>query len=145
MTTTAHHTETSEDFESTLSSTASPGAVLAALRSAEAISSWWCPATGSADQGGTLEMASRSGSTFLDLRVEPSEEGRVVWSVLQAPLTPEWVGTTIVFEVEGAGDGATLRFRHRDCHVVHVPPVPNRLEQRIGEAEGQNVAHGFLA
>ena len=147
MTTTAHHTETSEDFESTLSSTASPGAVLAALRSAEAISSWWCPATGSADQGGTLEMASRSGSTFLDLRVEPSEEGRVVWSVLQAPLTPEWVGTTIVFEVEGAGDGATLRFRHRgltaqcDCFDMCQEGWTNALDRLVGFAETGQMAY----
>jgi uncharacterized protein YndB with AHSA1/START domain len=112
MTTTTHRTETSEDFETTLSVAATPEAVLTALHTPEAISSWWCPATGSAQQGSTLVMASRSGSKMLDLRVEPSGAGRVVWSVLTSPLTPEWVGTTIAFEVEAAGDGATLHFRH---------------------------------
>ena len=32
-----------------------------------------------------------------------------------------------------------------DLHVVHVPAVPNRLEDGIGEAEDQNVLHGFFA
>ena len=36
-------------------------------------------------------------------------------------------------------------FGHRDRHVVHVAPVPDRLEQRIGETERQNVLHGLLA
>ena len=57
-------------------------------------------------------MAFGSGSQVLDLHVEPAEEGRVVWSVREAPLTPEWVGTTIVFEVAAAGGGSVLHFRH---------------------------------
>ena len=38
------------------------------------------------------------------------------------PRTPDWVGTTIVFDVAAAGDGAMLRFRHqgltpeRECY-----------------------------
>ena len=36
-------------------------------------------------------------------------------------------------------------FGHRDGHVVHIAPVPNRLEQRVGEPERQDVLHGFLA
>ena len=36
-------------------------------------------------------------------------------------------------------------FGHGDGHVVHVTPVPNRLEERIGEAEGQNVLHRLFA
>ena len=30
----------------------------------------------------------------------------------EAPHTPEWIGTTIVFDVTPAGDGTELRFRH---------------------------------
>ena len=44
--------------------------------------------------------------------MEEAEEGRVEWSVRQSTITPEWVGTTIVFEVEDTGAGATLHFRH---------------------------------
>ena len=36
-------------------------------------------------------------------------------------------------------------FGHGDGHIVHVTPVPDRLEERIGKAEGQNVLHRFLA
>jgi hypothetical protein len=57
--------------------------------------------------------------TFLDgrqrirMHVEPTSEHRVVWSVEAAPLTPDWVGTTIIFELEESGDGATIHFRHQ--------------------------------
>jgi hypothetical protein len=36
-------------------------------------------------------------------------------------------------------------FGHGDGHVVHVTPVPDRLEEGIGKAEGQNVLHRLLA
>ena len=127
--------------------TASPAEVLAALRTPEAISSWWCPATGSAHQGGTLEMASRSGSKMLDLRVEPSEEGRVVWSVLRAPLTPEWVGTTVVFEIEAAEGGTTLHFRHRgltaqcDCFDMCQEGWTNALDRLLSFVETGLIAY----
>ena len=55
-------TSAGPDFESTRTFTASAADVLAALRTTEAISSWWAPATGSADPRGTLDVASRSGS-----------------------------------------------------------------------------------
>src|SRR6266508_29365 len=35
--------------------------------------------------------------------------------------------------------------RHRDLHVVNVPPVPHRLKNPVGEAEDQYVLHGLLA
>jgi len=151
MTTTAHRTETnpetSKDFESTRTVAAAPAAVLAALRTAEAISSWWCPATGSAEPGSTLEMASRSGSKMLDLCVEPSEEGRVVWSVLLAPLTPEWVGTSIVFEVQEAEGGSTIHFRHRgltarcDCFDMCQEGWTNALDRLVSFTETGLVAY----
>jgi len=147
MSTTTHRTETSEDFESTLTFAAPLQDVFAALRTPEAISSWWCPATGSAEAGGSLEMASRSGSTFLDLRVEPSEEGRVVWSVLQAPLTPEWVGTTIVFEGEEVAGGATLHFRHHgltarcDCFDMCQEGWTNALDRLVSFVETGLIAY----
>jgi uncharacterized protein YndB with AHSA1/START domain len=112
MTTATKATDTSQDFETTLTVAAPAEAVLAVLHTTEGISSWWSPASGSAETGGILEVASRSGSTMLEMLVAPGEEGRVVWSVREAPLTPEWVGTTIVFAVEDTGAGATVRFRH---------------------------------
>ena len=105
-------TSAGSDFESTRTFTASAADVLAALRTTEAISSWWAPATGSADPRGTLEVASRSGSRLLELYVEAAEQGRIEWSVRLSTMTPEWVGTTIAFAVEDTDAGATLHFRH---------------------------------
>jgi uncharacterized protein YndB with AHSA1/START domain len=112
MTTTAHRTETSEDFESTKTFSAPPEKVLAALRTPEGITDWWGPTTGSADVGGTFEVSFQDHEQVIVLDVEPAEEGQVVWTVKDTPLTPEWVGTTIVFDVAASGDGATLHFRH---------------------------------
>ena len=36
-------------------------------------------------------------------------------------------------------------FRHRDLHVIDVAAVPDRLEQRVGEAQRQDVLHRLLA
>ena len=143
MTTAADRTETSEDFESTKALTAPPEKVLAALRTPEAHFDWWCPTTGSAELGGTLEMSFREHKSSIVLHVEAAEEGQVVWSVKETPLTPEWVGTTIVFEVEEPGDGATLHFRHHGLTpqlrvLRHVPrglderPGPPGLLRRVG-------------
>jgi uncharacterized protein YndB with AHSA1/START domain len=115
MTTAADRTETtktSEDFESTQAFGAPPEKVLAALRTPEGITDWWGPMTGSADVGGTFEVSFENHRQVIVLGVEPAEEGRVVWTVKETPLTPEWVGTTIVFDVAASGDGATLHFRH---------------------------------
>jgi uncharacterized protein YndB with AHSA1/START domain len=113
MTTTAHRTETSEDFESTLSIAATPEAVLAALSTPEAVTSWWGPAIGSADAGGTLVVSFMGGRQRIVMHVEPAFENRVVWAVKECPLTPDWIGTTIFFDVTEAGDGAMLYFRHQ--------------------------------
>jgi uncharacterized protein YndB with AHSA1/START domain len=112
MTTAADRTETSEDFESMKACSAPPEKVLAALRTPEGITDWWGPTTGSADVGGTFVVSFQEHQQVIVLHVEPAEEGRVVWTVKETPLTPEWVGTTIVFDVAASGDGATLHFRH---------------------------------
>ena len=52
-------------------------------------------------------------------------------------------GTGGVVEA-GAGADPDL-LRHRDLYRVHVPRVPHRLEQRIGEPQRHDVLHGLLA
>ena len=37
------------------------------------------------------------------------------------------------------------RFGDGDGHIINVAPVPDRLEERIGKTEGQNVLHRLLA
>jgi uncharacterized protein YndB with AHSA1/START domain len=112
MTTATDRTETSEDFESTKTLSAPPEMVLAALRTPKAVTDWWGPASGSADVGGTFEVSFESHKQVIVLHVEPGQEGQVVWSVEATPLTPEWVGTRIVFDVAASGDGSVLHFRH---------------------------------
>jgi uncharacterized protein YndB with AHSA1/START domain len=112
MTTATDRTETSKDFESTKTFSAPPEKVLAALQTVEGITDWWGPTTGSAEAGGTFEVSFQEHGQVIGLHVEPSDAGRVVWTVEKTPLTPEWVGTTIVFDVAASGDGATLHFRH---------------------------------
>lgn len=36
-------------------------------------------------------------------------------------------------------------FGHGDLHVVNVAPVPDRLEKRVGKAEGENVLNRLLS
>jgi hypothetical protein len=45
-----------------------------------------------------------------DLRLERSDEARVVWRTQTFP--PHWVGTTIEWNVSAGGPGATVTFRH---------------------------------
>jgi uncharacterized protein YndB with AHSA1/START domain len=113
MTTAADRTETSEDFESTKTFSAPPERVLAALRSVEGITAWWGPTTGSAEVGGTFEVSFQEHKQLIVLHVEDTEECQVVWTVKETPLTPEWVGTSIVFDVAAIRAGTTLHFRHR--------------------------------
>jgi uncharacterized protein YndB with AHSA1/START domain len=108
----ANSTEASEDFESTKTLGAQPDKVLAALRTPEAITDWWGPTEGSAAVGGTLTVTFASHGQVIVLRVEQGEEGQVVWRVEETPRTPEWVGTTIVFDVAASGAGSVLHFRH---------------------------------
>ena len=44
--------------------------------------------------------------------------------------------TAAELDTRGFGDG--------DGHIVDIAPVPDGLEDRIGETEGQNVLHRFL-
>ena len=151
MTTATDRMETrvGQDFESTVTFTASPTDVLAALRTPEAISSWWCPGLGLRPRRRHARNGlPAGGSKMLNLRVESSEEGgRIVWSVLHTPLTPEWVGTTIVFEIEAAGGGTALRFRHRgltaqcDCFDMCREGWTNALDRLVSFVEAGQVAY----
>jgi uncharacterized protein YndB with AHSA1/START domain len=103
---------TTRDFESAMELAASLEAVHAALTNAASVARWWGPTTGSAEEGATLVVSFEGGTHPIVIRVESAEKGRVVWQVKSAPLTPEWAGTTIVFELEPHGEGTTVHFRH---------------------------------
>ena len=105
--------ETTEDFAATLQVAAPPRRVLDALRTPETVSAWWGPATGSAEAGGTLVVSFQEGRQQIVMHVaQAGQDSRVVWQVEGAPLTPEWAGTTIVFQVSESDGGSVLHFRH---------------------------------
>ena len=112
MTTQIDQLETTEDFAATVQVDAPPDHLLDALRTPAAVSDWWGPATGSAEVGGTLVVSFQGGKQQIVMHVAPAEDGRVVWQVQSAPLTPEWAGTTIVFAVSESASGSVLHFRH---------------------------------
>jgi uncharacterized protein YndB with AHSA1/START domain len=109
-------TET-DDFRSTKTFAAAPDAVFAALTDIDALTGWWTPAGGGAAAGETLRflMGEQQVVMRVDEAVRPS---RVRWSVLVCEAAPDWVGTSITFDLEPAGDldpagaGTELRFHH---------------------------------
>src|SRR5260370_32642816 len=99
-------------YQSTKTFESTPGAVFDALTSADAIASWWAPATGSGAGGG--EITVMFGGQEVRIRVDDAEHPvRVCWTVLISEPLPDWAGTTITFGIAPAGDGgAVLHFTH---------------------------------
>jgi uncharacterized protein YndB with AHSA1/START domain len=103
---------TTDDFRSTNTFAAAPDAVFSALTDIDALTGWWTPAAGSADAGETLRFL--MGDQEVVMRVEEADRPSLVsWSVLVCEPAPDWVGTSIIFDLEPAGAGTELRFHHR--------------------------------
>jgi uncharacterized protein YndB with AHSA1/START domain len=100
------------DFESVKVFEAAPDAVLAALTSSEAINQWWGLTVGSPARGQRFEVGF-GGERRIDMEAVTDGPSRVEWYVHWSPFTPEWAGTSIVFELAPAGAGTELRFSHR--------------------------------
>jgi uncharacterized protein YndB with AHSA1/START domain len=104
-------TTTTEDFSSTKPFAAAPDAVFSALTDIDALTGWWTPAGGSAAAGETLRFL--MGDQEVVMQVEEADRPlRVRWSVLVCEPAPDWVGTSIIFDLEPAGAGTELRFHH---------------------------------
>ena len=99
-------------YQSTKTFESAPGAVFDALTSADAITSWWAPATGSGAAGGEITLL--FGGQEVRIRVDDaSRPARACWTVLVSEPLPDWAGTTITFDIAPAGDGRTvLHFTH---------------------------------
>jgi uncharacterized protein YndB with AHSA1/START domain len=106
-----------EDFTAVLNLPASPATVAGLFTSAAGVSRWWGPTEGDGAVGGTL-VTSFGEYGVNTMRVLEAGPARVVWeSIASAGITPtghtrEWLGTTMEFDIAGAGAGAELRFRH---------------------------------
>ena len=104
-------TTTTDDFRSTQTFAAAPDAVFSALTDIDALTGWWTPAGGGADAGETLLFL--MGTQEVVMRVEEADRpSRVRWSVLVCEAAPDWVGTSITFDLEPGDAGTELRFHH---------------------------------
>ena len=117
-----------EDF------TASAEDVLAALRTTEAISSWWAPPRARPTWGHPRDgLPLRQHAARAVRGAGRGGPGRLV-RARGPPLTPEWVGTTIVFAVEdtGGGSDAPLPSPRPDAAVRLLRHVRRGLDEHAG-------------
>ncbi len=104
-------TTTTDDFRSTKTFATAPDEVFSALTDIDALTGWWTPAGGGVDAGDMLHFL--MGDQEVVMRVEEAERpSRVRWSVLVCEAAPDWVGTSIIFDLEPVGAGTELRFHH---------------------------------
>ena len=104
-----------DDFCATKRFRGDPDAVFAALTNVDALTSWWVPAGGGAATGETLRFL--MGDREVVMLVEEADRpARVVWSVLVCEPAPDWVGTSISFDLAALNTGTELRFQHHGLH-----------------------------
>ncbi|MES2106479.1 MAG: SRPBCC domain-containing protein [Pseudomonadota bacterium] len=109
-----------KNYQHSLTITATPAAVYAALTTTKGLRGWWTPdCEGTMEVGGTIHF--RFGTTHKDMRIERLEPGREVrWECTRAHIAAdsiahkdEWVGTQPVFRMSDVGQGRTrLDFEH---------------------------------
>ena len=89
---------------------ATPMQVYDALTTLDGLSGWWTESTsGSTDLGGVIEF--RFGPGGFDMEVAELDPGRRVrWQVIDGP--PEWIGTSILWELRRDGDYTIVMFTH---------------------------------
>ncbi|MGW4522128.1 SRPBCC family protein [Amycolatopsis sp. NPDC004378] len=88
----------------------SPDQVYDALTTLDGLSAWWARKTvGDTELGGVIAFRFRAGG--FDMKVTELDPGKLVrWEVVDGP--PEWVGTTIRWDVEQRGDYTIVLFKH---------------------------------
>ena len=109
-----------QDFRTVLDVTGTPDEVFEALTTTAGVTSWWATAGGNASSGGDLEL--RFGEHVVRFRVTAADRPtRVSWQTVDCDVLPDWVGTTIVFDLSPTeAGGTTVRFRHAGL----VPELP---------------------
>ena len=107
------------DFQTTLELTANPETVFEVLSTTSGVSSWWAPATGSGTAGGDLDFV--FGEHLVRFHVANADHPtRVRWHTASCDVMPDWVGTTIAFDLSPSEIGGTImHFRHAG----HVPQL----------------------
>ena len=90
--------------------TSSPDKVYEALTTVDGLAAWWTnDTTGSAEVGGVLEFQFPPGGFDMEV-IEQQPAARVGWKVVAGP--PEWVGTTIDWQLHQDGEYTIVMFKH---------------------------------
>ncbi|MGW4000042.1 SRPBCC family protein [Amycolatopsis sp. NPDC004772] len=89
---------------------ATPDQVFDALTTIDGLAGWWTEKTeGSTEPGGVIAFRFIPGG--FDMKVLELDPGRLVrWEVVDGP--PEWLGTTIRWELEKRDDYTIVLFKH---------------------------------
>ncbi len=92
--------------------TTTPTRVFEMLTTVAGLAGWWTDSTaGSTDVGGVVQFRFPPVGGFDMEVIEMAPDERVVWRVVDGP--PEWVGTTIHWELSQDGDDTIVLFAHR--------------------------------
>jgi uncharacterized protein YndB with AHSA1/START domain len=85
--------------------------VYAALTTEEGLSGWWSPETKAKPEVGTVATFAFDDIIFKEMQIEELKPLRLVkWLCLKG--WPDWIGTTITFELEPHENGTELIFHH---------------------------------
>jgi uncharacterized protein YndB with AHSA1/START domain len=91
---------------------ATPDKVYDAITTLDGLSGWWTEKTvGDTEPGGVISFRFIPGG--FDMKVLELDPGKLVrWEVVDGP--PEWIGTTIRWDLEQRGDYTIILFKHED-------------------------------
>lgn len=82
-----------------------------ALTTIDGLAGWWTDDTmGETEMGGIIQFRFALGGFEMKV-VELQPATRVQWEVVDGP--PEWVGTTVSFDLRQDGDNAVVLFKHQ--------------------------------
>jgi uncharacterized protein YndB with AHSA1/START domain len=106
---------TSTDYLTTVRVNAPADVVFDRVTSAEALTAWWSPVTGSGLTGGELRFPMVADQPPLLVRVDEATRPAIVrWTVLECTFMQDWVGTQPTFTITALEDcSCELTFEHR--------------------------------
>lgn len=106
---------TSSDYTQQIHIDASADRIFEVLSTPAEFAAWWAPATGSAAEGGGLQISFDGFDEPLVLQVrEAARPHTVTWEVEACSFIPDWVGTTPAFTLSDDGTGGCdLTFQHQ--------------------------------
>jgi uncharacterized protein YndB with AHSA1/START domain len=99
---------------------AKPGDVYEALATSKGVNGWWSNHTeGPEGVGSSIKVAFPDAPMTFDFEVVEEVAGeRVAWRCLAGP--PEWIGTTISYDIQTKEGETSVLFAHHDRSVVSV-------------------------